>query len=155
MLKSPSQGFFNACQQQLEKVSGDTLIIMVSMPLLPLKGMAEIIDWRLNSLLSRLIVEEKYEGAQGESLLLPCKDKLPVERVVILGLGRTTKTDIVKILKGLKSKECSIVFPKNFKKDLRTFFFDDVQSNSFNWNKIEEKSLGDENLITLNKIHYS
>jgi len=145
----------NNYRQQLEKVSGDTLIVTVAQPLLPLKGMTEIVDWRLNSLLSRLIVEERYDAIPGESLLLPCAGKLSVDRTIILGLGKNVRSDIIGILKGLKSKECSITFPRGFKKDLKAFFFEDFQSSSFGWHKIEEKSIGDESLIILSKIQYS
>ena len=140
--------------KQLENVSGDTLIITVTQPVLPLKGMAEIVDWRLNSLLSRMVIEEKYDAGQGNILLLPCRGKLPVDRTIIVGLDKNIKYEIVKILKGFKSKECSITFPKGFKKDLKSFFFDEILVHSFSWEKIEEKDLGDENLIVLTKIQY-
>ncbi|MCX6112582.1 MAG: hypothetical protein NTY22_04755, partial [Proteobacteria bacterium] len=110
--------------QQLENISGDILIITATQPFLPLKGMAEIVDWRLNSLLSRLVIEEKYDASPGESILLPCKGKLPVDKTIIVGLDKNIKYEIVKILKGFKSKECCITFPKGFKKDLKSFFFD-------------------------------
>jgi len=140
--------------KQLENISGDTLIITATQPLFPLKGMAELVDWRLNSLLSRMVIDEKYDASPGDTILLPCKDKLPVERVIIVGLDKNIKHEIVRILKGFKSKECSITFPKDFKKDLRSFFFDEILVHSFSWDKIEEKELGDENLIILNKIQY-
>ena len=145
----------NSNLKQLENISGDTLIITATQPILPLKGMAEIVDWRLNSLLSRMIIDEKYDASPGDTMLLPCKGKLPVDRTIIVGLDKNIKYEIVKILKGFKSKECSITFPKGFKKDLKSFFFDEILIHSFRWDKIEEKDLGDENLIVLNKIQYN
>lgn len=137
----------------LKKLTGDTLVIAVKPPLLPLKGFFELIDWRLNSLLSRIIIEKKQEKKLTETILLPSKNKLPVEKVLVINFDNQTIDNMIKTLKGLKSKECNIVFHKDLKKELKTFFSDELKNNSFSWERTEE-DLGDEILITLNKIQY-
>lgn len=138
----------------LEILTGDTLVITVRPPLLPLKGAAELVDWRLNSLYSKLLIQNKNEKVPVELLLLPSKNRLPVEKVLIISLDTQTRKNLVTTLKGLKSKDCSIIFPKDFKKELKTFFSDELKNNSFSWDKIEEKEIGDEILIKLSKIQY-
>jgi hypothetical protein len=53
----------------------------------PLQGLAGYIDWRSCGMLSRLVRSGWCTGRQGESLLMPTRVGLPVERLVIMGLG--------------------------------------------------------------------
>jgi hypothetical protein len=56
----------------------------------PLQGLAGYIDWRSCGMLSRLIRSGWCTGREGESLLMPTQVGLPVERLVIVGLGSSS-----------------------------------------------------------------
>ncbi|MFH1222879.1 MAG: hypothetical protein V1647_00880, partial [Pseudomonadota bacterium] len=73
--------------EHFKKIEGDLLIIAVSAPITPLKGTAGLVDWVTNAIISKAIVQKKYSGKEGETLLLNTKDLLPVERTIILGAG--------------------------------------------------------------------
>jgi hypothetical protein len=53
----------------------------------PLQGLAGYIDWRSCGMLSRLLRSGWCTGRAGESLLMPTRVGLPVERLVLVGLG--------------------------------------------------------------------
>ena len=53
----------------------------------PLQGLAGYIDWRSCGMLSRLLRTGWCTGRAGESLLMPTRVGLPVERLVLIGLG--------------------------------------------------------------------
>jgi hypothetical protein len=53
----------------------------------PLQGLAGYIDWRSCGMLSRLVRSGWWSGAAGEALLMPTRVGLPVERLVLVGLG--------------------------------------------------------------------
>jgi hypothetical protein len=54
----------------------------------PLRGVAGLVDWRLNGHLSDRLREERFAGDRGERLLLPTR-RLPWKAVLALGLGST------------------------------------------------------------------
>jgi Cytosol aminopeptidase family, N-terminal domain len=58
----------------------------------PLRGVAGLVDWRLNGHLSERLREERFVGARGERLLLPSR-RLPWRAVLALGLGSTRDFD--------------------------------------------------------------
>src|SRR3954452_5186392 len=58
----------------------------------PLRGVAGLVDWRLNGHLSDRLREERFVGARGERLLLPSR-RLPWKAVLALGLGSTRDFD--------------------------------------------------------------
>jgi len=45
------------------------------------------VDWRLCGQLSRLLVDGFFQGARGESLLLPSSGRIGPPRLVVLGIG--------------------------------------------------------------------
>ncbi|HXU80925.1 MAG TPA: M17 family peptidase N-terminal domain-containing protein [Polyangia bacterium] len=58
----------------------------------PLRGVAGLVDWRLNGHLSDRLREERFTGERGERLLLPTR-RLPWKAVLALGLGSTRDFD--------------------------------------------------------------
>lgn len=53
----------------------------------PLQGLAGLVDWRTSGSLSALVRQGLCTGAAGEAVLLPGRRTLPMERLVLLGLG--------------------------------------------------------------------
>lgn len=54
----------------------------------PLRGLAGYLDWRGNGMLTRLVRRGWWSGRAGESLLLLGRADHPVDRLVLVGLGR-------------------------------------------------------------------
>ncbi|MEI6092368.1 MAG: hypothetical protein WCQ47_01645 [bacterium] len=124
------------------QLQGDTLIIGTRPPLLPLKGVAEYVDWRLNALISRLIVEKKFTATPLEKLLLPCNEIHPINKVIVVGIDNKTKIDIPNVLMGLESDLCSIILPQDFQEDAVSML---------GWKKLDSKNLNNEKLIIISK----
>lgn len=59
----------------------------------PLRGAAGLADWRLCGRLSRLIKRGKIRGKRGETLLMPPGQRMPFPRVVLFGLGSSSRFD--------------------------------------------------------------
>ena len=57
----------------------------------PLKGMTGFVDWRLHGLLSRLLLDQRVEGALLEGCLIPSRGRLPMDKVFLFGLGSLEK----------------------------------------------------------------
>ncbi|HCP45917.1 MAG TPA: hypothetical protein DIU15_07740 [Deltaproteobacteria bacterium] len=54
----------------------------------PLRGLAVRADWRLNGFLSRLVVEERFQGEPDEWLLVHTQGRLPYTHLFLVGMGR-------------------------------------------------------------------
>jgi hypothetical protein len=59
----------------------------------PLQGLAGLVDWRMGGHLSALIRTGLCTGSMGEQVLLPGRRTLPMERLVLLGLGASDAFD--------------------------------------------------------------
>jgi hypothetical protein len=53
----------------------------------PLQGLAGLVDWRLAGALTRTLLGGLYAAGSGEALLLPTAGRLPVPRLMALGLA--------------------------------------------------------------------
>jgi hypothetical protein len=53
----------------------------------PLRGAAGLCDWRLCGRLSRWIARGRISGERGEVALLPVRDRLPFDKLLLFGLG--------------------------------------------------------------------
>jgi hypothetical protein len=53
----------------------------------PLGGATGLIDWRLNGMLSRLLLEEKLTGEWKETILIPSQGRIIPRMILLLGLG--------------------------------------------------------------------
>lgn len=60
----------------------------------PLKGISGFVDWRLHGALSRLLMEQRFEGNLLESLLLPSRGYIPMEKVFLFGLGTVPELSV-------------------------------------------------------------
>lgn len=57
----------------------------------PLRGAAGLADWRLCGRLSRLIKRGRLNGTPDEKLLLPPGRRLPFTRILLFGLGASSR----------------------------------------------------------------
>ena len=78
----------------LDAARGDLLVLTAFTDDRPLRGLAGRVDWRLCGRLSRLLQSQFVRGEDGEVTLTPMpEDRLPFERVMIVGLGRRIEFD--------------------------------------------------------------
>jgi hypothetical protein len=59
----------------------------------PMRGFADLLDWRLGGRLSALLKADFVRGDAGETLLVPGKPHLPFEKVLVIGLGPRARFD--------------------------------------------------------------
>ncbi|MBI2606877.1 MAG: hypothetical protein HYW49_12450 [Deltaproteobacteria bacterium] len=73
--------------------AGALLVIPVSGSERPLKGTTGLLDWRLCGLLSRLIIQGKISGADGEFTLIPVRYHHGSRNLLCVGTGKRTAAD--------------------------------------------------------------
>ncbi len=71
----------------LDEVSNELALVLAYQDVRPLKGQAGLLDWRLNGYLSDLIMQNRFQGEEGEALLMPSLNRVGVKEILILGLG--------------------------------------------------------------------
>jgi hypothetical protein len=72
---------------KVTRLRGELFVIGCFQDVRPLKGAAGEVDWLFAGLLSHLFVQKKMTGAKGESALLATLGKIPVQKVLLVGLG--------------------------------------------------------------------
>ncbi|MFV8756179.1 M17 family peptidase N-terminal domain-containing protein [Nannocystaceae bacterium ST9] len=87
----------------------------------PLQGLAGLMDWRRSGRLSSLVRSGFCTGAAGERVLMPGNAGLPVERLVLVGLGprgefdgeaaRRVARDLVTTATGLSAARVLVALP--------------------------------------------
>lgn len=87
----------------------------------PLQGLAGLVDWRTSGSLSMLLRSGFCTGAAGEAVLLPGGRELPMERIVLLGLGpsgefaraeaEATGERLVALVDGLAPRDVLVAMP--------------------------------------------
>lgn len=87
----------------------------------PLQGLAGLVDWRTGGSLSVLLRSGFCTGAAGEAVLLPGRRTVPMERLVLLGLGPSRGFDraaaeaagerLVAVVEGLVPREVLVAMP--------------------------------------------
>jgi Cytosol aminopeptidase family, N-terminal domain len=53
----------------------------------PLTGVAALLDWRLNALVTRLLLKGELTGREGDDLLVLSNGKIKAEWILLLGAG--------------------------------------------------------------------
>lgn len=76
----------------------------------PLKGSSGWIDWRLNGMLSRFLIEKKLTGMWKETTLIPSQGRILPRMILLFGLGK------VKEYSYLRLREISPYFLETLKK---------------------------------------
>jgi len=82
---------FSICRlaiHEIEKLRTDSIAIFIFEDIVPLRGMAGIIDWRLNGMVSEFLLEGTLTGRAGENFLIPLRPRLPSWKLFGFGLGR-------------------------------------------------------------------
>jgi len=73
--------------QDIKKLETGALIVGFFEDVRPLKGLAGELDWLLCGALSRLILNNKLRGELGDVALLTSQEKLPTQKIFMIGLG--------------------------------------------------------------------
>jgi len=76
----------------------------------PLRGSSGWIDWRLNGLLSRFLIEKKLTGDWKETTLIPSQGRMMPRMILLLGLGE------VKEYSYLRLRDLTLHLLETFKK---------------------------------------
>ena len=63
----------------------------------PLAGSTGLIDWRLNGMLSRLLVEKKLTGEWKETTLIPSQGRVMSRMILLLGLGEVREYSYLRV----------------------------------------------------------
>jgi len=103
---------------KLTKLSADLLVVTCFKDRRPLRGLAGEVDWYYGGILSRALMDKRFDGTLGEMLLLSTAGKLSIPKVILMGLGESSKygyaqfkTVSIKLhaaLKGLDLQECAV-----------------------------------------------
>lgn len=82
----------------------------------PLKGSSGWIDWRLNGILSRFLIEKKLTGEWKETTLIPSQGRISPNLILLLGLGKVKEYSYLRLrelspylLETLKKLEASMI----------------------------------------------
>lgn len=73
--------------QDIKKLETGALIVGFFEDVRPLKGLAGELDWLLCGSLSSLILSKRLRGALGDVALLTSQEKLPTQKIFMIGLG--------------------------------------------------------------------
>ncbi len=128
-------------RQHLNKIDGEALAIIVAQPASPLTGIASAIDWRLNSIITQTIVVNKFDAEAGSILLIPSNGKINSKYLMMVGYGKSSKTEIIKAMKGLKIKNFCVIVPKQLKKEFK--------QSTFDADSVKELEIGEEKLYII------
>ncbi|MBI5788713.1 MAG: hypothetical protein HZA78_07660 [Candidatus Schekmanbacteria bacterium] len=74
--------------QPINHVPCDGIILHLFAEKRPPRGTAGAVDWLLNGFLSRYLQEERIRGKENEIVLLPTRNRLDAQKILIFGLGR-------------------------------------------------------------------
>jgi len=79
--------------RRVDTLNFDAIVLPIFQEKTQLLGVAGLLDWRLCGRLSRLLVEEKFEGRDKEVILLSYASKIGQKNLFLYGLGQTRKLD--------------------------------------------------------------
>ncbi len=71
----------------VDEIPGQLTFITTYADERPLKGNAGLVDWRLNGKLSHFILDSKFTGNDGESLLMPTRGRIDANELLVYGVG--------------------------------------------------------------------
>lgn len=66
---------------------GDGMVLPIRADQRPLRGVVGLADWRLRGMLSRLLMSGRFSGRFGETCLVPGGGLLPVDKLLLFGVG--------------------------------------------------------------------
>lgn len=80
--------FAQPALSDLDRLRVDVLVLSFFSDERPLRGAGGLVDWRLCGTLSQHIVGGFVTGADGERVLVPSRDRIGADKVILYGLGR-------------------------------------------------------------------
>ncbi len=83
--------------ESLDALSYDGLALGVFSDEKPPRGYCGLADWRLNGLISKLIVEGRITGAFMEKTLIFSNHRMPSSKIFLIGLGESTQLTYEKL----------------------------------------------------------
>jgi hypothetical protein len=72
---------------ELDQLDHETLVVSHFEGDRPLRGLAGLVDWRMNGMLNRYVVQGRTTGAFQELVMIPGHHRLRYQRILVLGLG--------------------------------------------------------------------
>ena len=87
----------NVSPESLDAVAYDGLVLGFFSDERPPRGYCGLADWRLNGLISKLIVEGRIAGAFMEKILIFSNHRIPSSKIFLLGLGESTQLTYEKL----------------------------------------------------------
>jgi len=149
-------------KQAIDEIQTDTIILTFFSDERPLKGESGLLDWRMNSYISKQLEEKKIKGNLHENTLILGNQKIQSKKIYLFGMGETNSFNEDKIdkivghiketLKGMNVDNFSFVLSRNisdrktYKRFLKHFFNsfsvilkDKVNSIYFHYEHDEEK----------------
>ncbi|MBN4054119.1 hypothetical protein JYT87_00250 [Nitrospira defluvii] len=113
---------------KLTHLQTNLLVVSCFEDIRPLQGLASEIDWIYGGILSRVLMEKRFSGEQGEMLLLASEGKLQIPKIILVGLGISTaytythfasiSNQLHHVLKDLNISECAVEIDAPMKKKL-------------------------------------
>lgn len=107
--------------RRLDLAGTEVLVANLTEDERPIRGLAALLDWRLRGHFSKLLVDGFATGKLGEVVLVPGKPRLPFDKVLLFGLGRTEDFGdrtfrvvverILATLEGLKARSAVVELP--------------------------------------------
>lgn len=72
---------------ELDQLDHETLVVSHFKEDRPLRGLAGLVDWRMNGTLNRYVRQGRTTGEAQELVMVPGHARLPYTRILVLGLG--------------------------------------------------------------------
>jgi hypothetical protein len=84
-------------KERIDTQDCQVLVIGFFMDERPLKGSSGWIDWRLNGMLSRFLIEKKLTGEWKETTLIPSQGRILPRMILLFGLGKVKKYSYLRL----------------------------------------------------------
>jgi hypothetical protein len=107
--------------RRLDLAATEVLVANLTENERPMRGLAGLLDWRLRGRISNLVASGFALGQLGEVLLVPGKPRLPFDKIILFGLGRTSDFGdrtyrtvlerMFRTLEGLKARSAVVELP--------------------------------------------
>lgn len=72
---------------KLTRLQTDLLVVSCFEDIRPLRSLASEVDWLYGGLLSRILMQKRFTGELGKTILLATEGKLQIPKVILIGLG--------------------------------------------------------------------
>lgn len=107
--------------RRLDETGAEIIACAMYEDVLPMRGLAGLLDWRLGARISQLIRGGFVTGALGEVLCVPARPRLPHDKVLLFGAGKHAAFDeavfqdvvehLARALEGLHARRAVVELP--------------------------------------------